>query len=137
MGMCVIATFFGPYAPDPLTSHVSVFSYNFKRFERLTKLATSSIPHDGDTAREALCFEALANDHGRGLGVDLHQTGDLIFEGIELAEASEAGSCQAGIIEVLVHRLSSDTQGPRDFANREAFVGQAVDVKDGAFVNHR
>src|SRR2546427_10630353 len=42
MGMCVIATFFGPYAPDALTSHVSVFSHNFKRFKRLTKLATSS-----------------------------------------------------------------------------------------------
>ena len=42
VGMRVIATFFGPYTPDALTSHVSVFSHNFKRFERLTKLATSS-----------------------------------------------------------------------------------------------
>jgi len=30
------------YAPYALTSHVSVFSHDFKRFERLTKLATSS-----------------------------------------------------------------------------------------------
>src|SRR5439155_19459287 len=43
VGMRVIATFFGPYAPDALTAHVSVFSHNFKRFERLTKLATSSL----------------------------------------------------------------------------------------------
>src|SRR3989442_2281827 len=33
---------FGPYAPDALPSHVSVFSHDFKRFERLTKLATTS-----------------------------------------------------------------------------------------------
>ncbi len=42
-GMRVIAAFFGPYAPDALLAHVSVFSHDFKRFERLTKLATSSI----------------------------------------------------------------------------------------------
>jgi hypothetical protein len=41
-GMRVIAAFFGPYAPDALPAHVSVFSHDFKRFERLTKLATSS-----------------------------------------------------------------------------------------------
>ena len=96
--------------------------------------ALQVIPHDGDTALKALCFKALANDHGRGLAVDLHQTGDLLFEGIELAGAGEAGARQAGSIEVLVHRPSSDTQGPRDFAHREALMSQAVDVKDGAFV---
>jgi len=42
VGMRVIATFFGSYTPDALPSPVSVFSHNFKRFERLTKLATSS-----------------------------------------------------------------------------------------------
>jgi hypothetical protein len=42
-GMRVIAAFFGLYAPYALTSHVSVFSHDFKRFERFTKLATSSI----------------------------------------------------------------------------------------------
>ena len=41
--MRVIAVVFGPYAPDALPSHVSVFSHDFKRFEQLTKLATSSI----------------------------------------------------------------------------------------------
>ena len=41
--MRVIAALFGPYAPDALPSHVSVFSHDFKRFERLTKLATSSL----------------------------------------------------------------------------------------------
>jgi len=41
--MRVIAACFGPYAPDTLTSHVSVFSHHFKGFERLTKLATSSM----------------------------------------------------------------------------------------------
>src|SRR6266446_9143993 len=41
-GMRVIAAFFGPSAPEALPSHVSVFSHDFKRFERLTKLATSS-----------------------------------------------------------------------------------------------
>ena len=40
--MRVIAVFFGPCAPDILTSHVSVFSHDFKRFDRFTKLATSS-----------------------------------------------------------------------------------------------
>src|SRR6266446_5335308 len=41
--MRVIAAFFGPYAPEALTAHASVFSHDFKRFERLTKLATSLI----------------------------------------------------------------------------------------------
>jgi hypothetical protein len=41
--MHMIAAFFGPYASDALPSHVSVFSHDFKRFERLTKLATSSV----------------------------------------------------------------------------------------------
>src|SRR6266446_10091293 len=33
---------FSPCAPFLLTAYVSVFSHDFKRFERLTKLATSS-----------------------------------------------------------------------------------------------
>src|SRR6266849_11089817 len=41
-GMRVIAVFFGPCAPDVLTAHGSVFSYDFKRLDRFTKLATSS-----------------------------------------------------------------------------------------------
>jgi len=40
--MRVIAAFFGPYAPEALTAYVAVFSRDFKRFEQLTKLATSS-----------------------------------------------------------------------------------------------
>jgi hypothetical protein len=36
------AVFFGPYAPEALTTQVAVFSHDFKRFKRLTKLATSS-----------------------------------------------------------------------------------------------
>jgi hypothetical protein len=40
--MRVIAAFFGPYAPEALPAPVSVFSHDFKRFERFTKLATSS-----------------------------------------------------------------------------------------------
>jgi hypothetical protein len=46
--MRVIAAFFGLYAPYALTSHVSVFSHDFKRFERFTKLATSSINGQGE-----------------------------------------------------------------------------------------
>src|SRR2546425_11009553 len=42
-GMRVIAVFFGPCAPDVLTAHGSVFSYDFKRLDRFTKLATSSL----------------------------------------------------------------------------------------------
>ncbi len=41
-GMRVIAVFFDPCAPDVLTAHRSVFSHNFKRLDRFTKLATSS-----------------------------------------------------------------------------------------------
>ena len=41
--MRVIAMFFGPCAPRALTSDLSVLSYNFKRLERFTKLATSSL----------------------------------------------------------------------------------------------
>src|SRR5712691_6689525 len=42
-GMRVIAVFFGPCAPAVLISYVSVFSHDFKRLDRLTKLATSSM----------------------------------------------------------------------------------------------
>src|SRR5713101_4125736 len=43
VGMRVIAVFFGPYAPDVLTAYGSVFSHDFKRLDRFTKLATSSL----------------------------------------------------------------------------------------------
>jgi len=43
-GMRVIAMFFGPCASDVLTAHVSVFSHDFKRLDRFTKLATSLLP---------------------------------------------------------------------------------------------
>jgi hypothetical protein len=41
----VIAVFFGPGAPDVLTSHVSVSSHDYKRFDQFTKLATSTDDH--------------------------------------------------------------------------------------------
>jgi hypothetical protein len=43
MGMCLIAMFFGPYAPDAQTSQLSIFSHYFKILERFPKLATSSL----------------------------------------------------------------------------------------------
>ncbi len=46
--MRVIAALFGPYAPDALPAHISVFSHDFKRFKRLTKLATSSLKRSED-----------------------------------------------------------------------------------------
>jgi len=41
--MRVITVFFGPGALDGLTAYMSVFSHDFKRFDRFTKLATSSM----------------------------------------------------------------------------------------------
>jgi hypothetical protein len=41
--MRVLAVFFCPHAPDLLPWCMSVLSHDFKRFERCTKLATSSI----------------------------------------------------------------------------------------------
>src|SRR5882762_5250086 len=41
--MRVIAVFFCPHAPDLLTWPMSVLSHDFKRLERFTKLATSSV----------------------------------------------------------------------------------------------
>ena len=78
--------------------------------------------------------KALAHDHGRDLGVDLQQTGDLVFEGIELA-GRVSGRVGLGSSRYL-HASVGDTQGPRDFAHGEALMGQAVDLEDGAFVNH-
>ena len=46
--------------------------------------AVQVIPHNGDATIEALARKTLAHDHGRDLGVDLQQPGDLVFEGIEL-----------------------------------------------------
>ena len=58
--------FFGPYAPEALPSHAAIFSHDFKRFERLTKLATSSFfPAGGLPAfwgcRHALTLEDIAH----------------------------------------------------------------------------
>jgi hypothetical protein len=39
----VITVFFGPGALDGLTAYMSVFSHDFQRFDRCTKLATSSM----------------------------------------------------------------------------------------------
>src|SRR5216683_3781612 len=41
--MRVLAVFFCPHAPDLLPWRMSVLSHDFKRFERCTKLATSSL----------------------------------------------------------------------------------------------
>jgi hypothetical protein len=38
-----IALFFGPHVPDVQTAQLSVFSLCFKRLERFSKLATSSL----------------------------------------------------------------------------------------------
>ena len=56
-GIRVIAAFFGPYAPEALTLHGSVFSHDFKRFERLTDLATGSY--------DALCPSCRALPHAQ------------------------------------------------------------------------
>jgi hypothetical protein len=42
-GMRVITVCFGPGALDGLTAYMSVFSHDFQRFDRCTKLATSSM----------------------------------------------------------------------------------------------
>src|SRR5205823_5546231 len=54
--MRVIAVFFGPCAPDVLTTRISVLSYNFKRLEIFTKLATSS------RVNRAQAMIAVSND---------------------------------------------------------------------------
>jgi len=41
--MRVIAAFFGPYAPEALIAHVSVFSHDFKRFKRFAKRGNRAI----------------------------------------------------------------------------------------------
>src|SRR5919109_1366527 len=60
----------------------------------------------------------------------------LVFEGIELACTGDACTGQTGVIEVLVHALTSDTQGARDLAHGQAMVGEAVDLEDGTLSNH-
>jgi len=64
--MRVIAAFFGPYAPDALPSHVSVFFNDFKKFERLTKLVTSSVftHYNSDKLSET---PSLPRSHGSTL----------------------------------------------------------------------
>jgi hypothetical protein len=80
--MRVIAALFGPYAPEALPSHVSVFSHDFKRFERLTKLATSSEFVDG-------CSESINR------GVRLSEA--LLFARDELKNDEEMHSVSASM----------------------------------------
>ena len=82
--MRVIATFFGPYAPDALTSHVSVFFHNFKRCERLTKLATSSL---------GLLPEWANDDHAR---LEAHAGG----EGRTASWRTQGGFCPGALLQL-------------------------------------
>ena len=69
-GMRMIATFSGPCASHALTSHVSVFSHDFKGLERLPKLATSSTSSWSVCGREEswhkLCFLERTKTAGTG-----------------------------------------------------------------------
>jgi hypothetical protein len=66
--MRVIAVFFGPCAPAVRISYVSVFSHDFKRLGRLTKLATSSrgdgIGYSGYKHQKGEKVIAITDNHG-------------------------------------------------------------------------
>src|SRR5262249_39937928 len=94
------------------------------------------LPHNGQTPREALLGQALTQHDGRDLGVGLQHVGDRVLEGIKLAGPGAAWSRGGGIVEIFARRWSTDAQGLGDLPYREALMRQAVDLKDGALVNH-
>ena len=98
--------------------------------------AVQVIPHNGDPTVEALLREMWANDHGRGLRVDLQQAGDLVFEGLELAGPENLRPLWIGLLQVFCRRWSADAEGLGDLTHGEACMRQAVEFEDGAFVNH-
>jgi len=79
--------------------------------------AVQVIPHNGDPTRKALLLETLADDRGRDLGVDLEQTGNLVYEWIELTEPGYQWPWGVGIGEIFAGRLPAEAQGLGDFAH--------------------
>src|SRR5215471_8012069 len=98
--------------------------------------ATEIVAHNRNASVEAALFKALANDHGRDLGVDFQQALDLVCEGIELGGSDDPGSLWVGIVEILFHRWATQAKASGNLANREALMGQVVNLKDGASFNH-
>lgn len=96
------------------------------------------IPHNRHPSVEAALFKARANDHGRDLGVDVQQVLDVGCEGIELRGSDDPGALRVGIVEIFVHGGATQAKAHGELANREALVGHAVHLKDGASINqHR
>jgi len=94
------------------------------------------LPHNGEAPHEALLGQALTQHDGRDLGVDLSHARDRICEGLKLTGPGTLGPWWGGIVEIFAGRLATDTQGHGDLPYREALRRQAVDLKDGALVNH-
>ena len=113
----------------------------FKADERVLLLrgraqAGEVLPYHGDPAREALLGQALPQHDGRHLGVELQHAGHRVFKGIELTGFRTPRPRWRGIVEIFAGRWSTDAQGLGDLPHREALMRQAVDLKDGALVNH-
>ena len=94
------------------------------------------LPHNGEPTCEALLGQALPQHDGRDLGIALQHTRDRLFEGLKLTGPGTPGPWWSGIVEIFAGRWSPEAQGLGDLPHREALMRQAVDLKDGALVNH-
>jgi hypothetical protein len=94
------------------------------------------LPHHGEATHEALLGQALTEHDGRDLGGDLSHGRDRVLEGRKLTGPGTPGPWWGGIVEICAGRVATATQGCGDLPYREALMRQAVDLKDGAWVNH-
>lgn len=94
------------------------------------------LPHQGEATKEARPGQALPQHDGRDLGVGLSQVRERVLEGLKLTGPGTPGPWWGGIVEIFAGRWATDTQGCGDLPYREALMRQAVDLKDGALVNH-
>jgi hypothetical protein len=93
-------------------------------------------PQDGEFAGKSLGNQPLLDHRGRGMGIDVQEAADLVLEGIGFAWPCEGRSFGLGVAQVIGDGAAVKAELFGDFANREAFIGQAVNLEDGSLFNH-
>jgi hypothetical protein len=93
-------------------------------------------PQDGEPAGKSLGGQPLLDHRGRDMGIDVQEAVDLVLEGAEFAWSCEGRSSGAGVAQVVGDSAAVMAELFGDFADREALVGQAVDLEDGSLFNH-
>ena len=97
---------------------------------------TQVVLDNGVAAGKSPLGKALQDDGGGDLRVLFKHHGDLISEGVQFAAPAGGFAMGARIGKVFSDTLAADEQFSGDRALGEPLVVQAMDLKDGASVDH-